>query len=264
MIVKDKSGKQIGSISGLPPIIDLKWDDAGCDCLVITDPPSDKSIGILYDFSVKTRKLRRITYGVSGNWKIGRRYVSVPIQNDLSARGELISGIAGCSKLLILDPAGHFSTTTQIGPLIMSNDFSPDGGKIAYIERMKDEYGDLELYVLKVMDISRHKVRTIAQGRRDPEFVWQSDKSLAVTTYDRYAVPTLSLMTLDGYVTKLLTARQYSKITPVGTPKVAGSVVYQSFTARQEADYREGDLWSVRPGGKPVLIHSIQPMKPRR
>jgi hypothetical protein len=254
LIVKDRKGVQIGAISGLPRIIDEKWDESGENLLLITDPPSDKSTGILYAYSTKDRRLQRITYGVQGNWTVGRRYVLISLSNPLVTSVSKDLGVGGWGRVLVLDSMNRFSAAMKIGGLIGTMEFSPGGGKIAYMEIEKDEFGDLEKYSIKVTDISTRKTRTLASGRMKPEFIWNGENRLVVTTYDSHAVPTLSLIGLDGSKTKLVTAKGYYRLTPIDYPTAHGRIVYESFTYGQ-AYIGDGDLWSVRPGEKPVRIY---------
>jgi hypothetical protein len=254
LVVKSKKGTPIGHLSGLPSIVDVKWDANGRDLLIITDPPSGKKTGILYIYSTRHRRLRRITYGVSGNWIVSRRYVLIKLRNDLVDNGVIAPGIEGWNKLLVLDPMRHFAEALKIGPLTAYERFSPGGGKIAYIARERDDRHGFEKYAVKVADISSGKERVLATGGRIPVFLWRGESHLAVTVYSPSMVSTLCLIGLNGNVTKLLTTNRYYDLTPVDSPRVPGSVVYKTRTP-EEAMFHKGDLWSVRPGCKPVLLN---------
>jgi len=131
--------------------------------------------------------------------------------------------------------------------------FSPDNRLIAVLELVKDEYGDIRNKKLAVLSMSSRKAKTLAVGRRKPAFAWAGNTSLAVTRYDKYAVPTLSLITVDGRVTKLVSNRSVARLIPLGFVGKSDFVVYKSDSSAMSGD-GEQVLWKVRPGSPPIRL----------
>lgn len=152
---------------------------------------------------------------------------------------------------IVLDKSRDFKCVANFGRLAQNLGWSPDSRRIVFYDTVKDEYGDYAKYALSIVDIPSGRVKQLVVTRRKSDCVWFGNDAVAAVTYDKYHVPTLSLYGIDGKVTKLMTTVEYATVKPLSTPIVPGSVVYQGLKSVGDA---EGELWSVKPGGKPVRI----------
>lgn len=154
-------------------------------------------------------------------------------------------------SVLVLDARGEYRETLLADGLCRDLAFSPDSGKVAFIELREDEFGDLSTNVFRAADLSTGRVRELLSSRRRIEWIWAGSDALAVVTYDRLAVPTLSLHGLDGTSKTLTTAGDYHRLTPLEYEAPPGRVIYRA-TVGFSGDART-ELWEVYPG---------QPAKP--
>jgi Tol biopolymer transport system component len=155
-------------------------------------------------------------------------------------------------RIGVYEPKG-FRRMMSVGALVLDASFSPDGSKIAFLEVEKDEYGDYELHTLKVADIRSQRVTVLAKNRRLISYLWAGSGRLAVAAQDKYSVSALSLVDVaTGNWTVLVKDRDVTNLRPLAWVASKGLVAY--CTSSGGATYPVSEIWSVRPGIKPVRL----------
>lgn len=152
-------------------------------------------------------------------------------------------------KLHVFDASQDFALVCAGGDLIGEYKPSPNCRRIAFRERVKDESGDYSNRSLGFIDLKSGEIKRLAVNRRDFGFEWAGDDHLALLSYDKYAAPSLSLISLDGD-TRLL-ARPASSGTRIQACLPDRQRVFFSTWTHEEGPY---ELWAVEPGSKPVRL----------
>lgn len=260
--VKDAKGKQVGKVSEseFAGFDSMQWSARG-DCFSFTsgvESLTDMGSG-LYVYFLKEHRHRNVTkLAISKSfWSGDGRYLAYISPTKETSKTSVDRALRDCGQLSILDSSNDFKRVARVGTMVSKAQSSQDGSRVAFIELLKDEYGDYATYAIKVLDIKPGRVGTLATSRREPKFIWAEDDSLAVATCDKYGVPSLSLLNVrDGVQTTLVTDRNYASIEPVGYALKQRTVVYTATTSR--AGQTPSDFWSVSPGRLPVRLFPKQ------
>ena len=207
----------------------------------------------LYLYSLEERKFRLLVRGVTGEpqWSSDGRYL-ICVRRSSAAKkmGTRVSGLLGV--VVVLDADRGFKTVLTTGELAGTIFLSPSNTRMAFVDRVKDEYGDLDNRALRVADLRTGRVQDIAVNRRKMYYMWVGDDALAVTTYDKYAVPTLSLIpATGGSGTRLVTAPSFARVEPAAYLPGRKRAVY---TATAASSKTLTELWAVEPGRNPVRL----------
>ena len=143
-----------------------------------------------------------------------------------------------------------FSNLKQLLPspnLVTEAKFSPDGNRLAFIELVKDEYGDFADYSLKVANIKSGAVNCVTVNRREPKYMWAGNGRLAVATCDKFAAPSVSLVDLiTGKSTRLATNREFAGFEPLAYVPSKSIIVYKAATS--VSGEKPEELWAAGPG----------------
>ena len=231
---------------------DAAWSPAG-DWLAFNSGAKDVTGGAANVYLPAENRLtclaRNVVRGPA--WSPDGRYLTLlqytPALRNLTGRVPSDSG-----KLTVLDARRDFRAVLN-SDIVTVFLFSPDGAKVAYTERVKD--GDAyQRYALRVADLATGRIRDISIGSRRPRYAWAWGDTLAVTTFDKYAVPTLSLVdTQTGRAAKLVTDRE-ANLLVAGHFVPSGKLV--AYTVSRTRDEMESpqELWTVIPGRTPVRV----------
>lgn len=254
LTVKTSKGEEIGAVmeSEMPGLSDVRWSPSEEYFAFMADVGEGTG---LYVYSLKQRKARLVARNVlrSYAWSDdGRLLVCVrtPTKSSKALPASLRSRYG---SMAVLDAVKEFKAALTVGELVGWFSISPSGSRAAYIERVKDEYGDFDSYSLRVADIATGRVRTLVTNRRTPRVAWAGDDAIAVTIYDKYAVPTLSLIDLkSGATVRLVTSEKLARIRPLACIPDRKRVIYAAETT-VSGDGPE-ELLAVEPGKRPVRL----------
>jgi len=207
----------------------------------------------LYLYSMEERKFRLLVRDVTGGpeWSSDGRYLICICRSPAAKKmGTRVSDLLGI--IVVLDADRGFKTVLTTGELAGTIFLSPSNARIAFVDRVRDEYGDLDNRALRVADLRTGRVQNIAVNRRKMYYMWVGDDALAVTTFDKYAVPTLSLIpATGGPAMKLVTTPQFARIDAAAYLPSRRRAVYTTTAASSESPT---ELWAVEPGRNPVRL----------
>ncbi|MBI3947364.1 MAG: hypothetical protein HY321_15680 [Armatimonadetes bacterium] len=260
LVVKDADGAELDSIpeSELPDLANVAWspvDDRFC----FTAASEEETY--LYVYTVAERRYRQVGGGpaILPQWSPDGRYLACVRKEDPPAKvPSRLRWRHG--PILALDARSDFRPAFTADGLCTDPCSSPDSARLAFERVRKDEFGDYGTRDLCVADLSSGRVRELLSSRRRIEWVWASGEALAATTCDRYGVPTLSLLHLDGTRAPLVTARDYDRLTPLEYEARAGRVIYRATTGA--SDWR-GELWEARSGRPAARLPADDPAHTR-
>jgi Tol biopolymer transport system component len=256
LIIKTAKGRKVAEVGvrHLNHALNVAWapDESGLTYEVF-DEYGEKRSG-LYFYSLKTRASRLLVQSrvVQTKWSPNRRFVAFT-QVRTAAKGMPESIRNRTGTLVILDGKASFKKVFTVGKLVKECWFSPDGGRIAFIELTKDEYGDYDNTALRVLDLRTGKSLDLATNRREFQVLWAGEGLLAMVAHDKYAVPSLALVSaVSGNRRVLAVHREFGYITPLAFLPDPQRVVY---TAADRSPY-EGpvELWAAEPGRKPARL----------
>lgn len=200
----------------------------------------------------KGRKLGRISPVIDAQWSPDSRYIACIMSGGRKPKdmpGYMQSRVG---RIHVYTPQ-KVTRVLSVAKLGYQVEFSPDGRRIAFIEIIKDEYGDHDLYALKVADIASRRVTLITTNRREPKFVWAGRGALAVSTYDKYAVPSVSLVDVATRKwIRLATDRRFAGFEPLASMPSKRLVAYKA--SWDVTGEQPEELWAARPGSAPVKL----------
>jgi hypothetical protein len=263
ILIKTKQGREVGRITGkdAPFLVssescEVAWSPTD-DIFAFAEIPGTDSVMDLRVYSVQDRKVRMLMKNAAGSpeWSPDGRYLVCLSQTSVGERIGRPSYDHGVVN--VLDARHGFRQVLKTGTVADMPVISQSGSMIAFVDRARDEFGDLDTYVLRAADIGSGKVRTIATSRRSIKFLWAGGM-IAVQTRDKYARPSLYLRSRDGArsVTLALDLDCYSLEPVVYVPK-AHRIVYIAHKGNSSDD-RPSELWAAEPGHKPVRLFPVK------
>ncbi|HUV05974.1 MAG TPA: hypothetical protein VMX94_12830 [Armatimonadota bacterium] len=264
IVIKTAKGRQVGELSGkqLQSLSDIAPtpDDAHLTYTVADSEESHGKEAGFYLYSIKTGKSKLLVKGPTRGpvrSPDGRFLVLICVQTRASkGLPESIRNRVG--TLVVLDGKRGFKRVFSGSKLVeglqsKSFQFSPAGGRIAFIELARDEYGGYDNTSLQVLDIESERVTTLVTGRRTPDFLWAGESAVAITTYNKFAVPTLSFVDLASLkATPLTTNPELSYMKPLAYIPTGRRVAYAA--SRHIPEEGPEELWAVEPGRQPVRL----------
>lgn len=256
ILIKDKKGGKALKLSerDIPDFMDVEWCPRKDVLSMKGDIKGTDNESGLYLYFVEDRKLRLIVRGLTGHswWSSDGRYLiclrQSPAAKKMARRTYDLLG-----TIVVLDADRGFKTVLSAGELADTVFLSPSNTRLAFIDRVKDEYGDLDNRALRVADLRTGRVNNVAVNRRKISYMWVGDDALAVTTYDKHAVPTLNLIpATGGSSTRLVTTPEFAFIQPAAYLPNRKLAVYVATTLT--SDDKPYELWAVQSGRKPVRL----------
>ena len=264
LIIKTAKGRRIAELGlrRLNHALNVAWapDESGLTYEVFDNDREERSG--LYLYSLKMHASKLIVAGDIGetSWSPDGRFLACK-QVDTSASKRLPESTRyRTGTLMILDPKRGFKQAFSVGKLVKDFWFSPKGSRVAFIELTRDEFGDYDNTTLRVLDLRTGKSLDLATNRREFQVLWAGEGLLAIVAHDKYAVPSLALVSaVSGNRRVLAVHREFGYITPLAFLPDPQRVVY---TAADRSPY-EGpvELWAAEPGRKPMRLF---PKKERR
>lgn len=194
-------------------------------------------------YTVSKNPVEWVTWSPDGRFIAGIRPMS-PKNKKLFGYKSIARG-----SLIIFDAENSYKKIVSPAKSAGSLKFSESGSKLAYTELVKDEYGDYAKYSLVVLDIQSGKTQTILSNYREPNFIWSEDDALLVSACDKYAVPSISLVTIrDGKITPIASDCEAAILEPLAyLPKQKTAVYRTCENASGDGTY---DLRLVKQGGR--------------
>ena len=266
LVIKTSKVSKLGEISdsGETSIDQAFWGTTDASFIYITSTEKDgESVYDLYIYSTEERKslllaqdivsgsgpmgMPRIRWFSNGRYLICMRRLPHEPKN-LPSSGRL----SNPGAVIILDPGKGAKPIRVFDRPVIGYLLSPSENRIAFIELAKDEYGDYENLSLNVADIRTGKINHLLTTRHMPAFIWAGEDALAVTTYDKFSVPTISLMNIDGRRTQLVSTKEYAQLEPLAYLPKYNRIVYKA--ADDTARFVDSELWSISPGKAPVRL----------
>ncbi|MHB0999521.1 MAG: hypothetical protein ACYC27_09765 [Armatimonadota bacterium] len=290
--VLDKSGREVGRVSCPEPIYNVSCR-YGAFLLTTRTSPDDKAVERIYRHKLGDKKCTLVADRIldSNDSMVGHIQgipdKEIPGQPKLTPNDKipktpeyLIFYEKPASppknypdyseerkerplKIILLDPQKALESVFSTGTYCIDYRIYPYGSKILYLELSKDELGDDSNYSLKVTDISKKKTYNIATNRRKPKYMWCGNNAIAVSAYDKYKIPTLSLFSLDtGKLTRLSADRNASVIIPERYDSSNGEIIFKTYPTNTQG-YGSEEWWRVHPGKKASrLPKSANPVMP--
>jgi hypothetical protein len=250
VILFTRSGKTLAEIDAPDPYLlrDAGWSPRSTACYVV-------DLGAPARFLVFRVGDRDFTTVVAGQvdevqWSADGRYLAcIACRTPASLPSYVAMGVG----VVRVYDASSLKQVLSTARLASGAKLSPDGNRIAFVEIVRDEYGDYAKYDLRVADIRSGRVISIATNRREPKYAWAGNDRVSVVTYDRYAVPTLSMVDVaTRKTTTLATSREFARFEPVAYIASKQLVAYKASTGIEGEKPEE--LWAARPGGAPVPL----------
>jgi len=267
IVIRTAKGRLLGKLSGrqLQGMAEIAPapDDAHLIYVVADSEESrGKEVGF-YLYSIKSGKSTLLVRGPTRGpvrSPDGRFLALIRVQTRVSkGLPEFTRNQAG--TLVVLDGKRGFKKVFSGGKLVKSLQFSPAGRRIAVLEIARDEYGSHDNTSLRALDIESGRVATLVTGRRAPDLLWAGEGALAVTTYNKFAVPTLSLVDSASLkATHLTTNPELSYIKPLAYIPTGRRVAYVA--SRHIPEEGPEELWAVEPGGRPMRLIPGKGYKP--
>lgn len=259
VILRNAKGEKLGVVSeaevqGLANIVWSPSDDYFTFTGVISGAAEPKSG--LYVYSVKQRKHQLVARGVRTvpQWSDDGRLLAC-LRTETEASKDLPESVQRSrGTVMVFDVGRGSKRVLAVGELAGKFALSPIGAGVVFTELVKDEYGDFDSYALRTADVRTGSVHDLLTNRREPVYAWAGDDALAVTTFDKYAVPTLNLVgAAGGRPTALVTARDFARFKPLAYLPMQRRVVYKASASVRDYDSPE-ELWAVEPGRRPVRL----------
>lgn len=245
--VVDKKGKKLATIElSAEEDCDAGWSPTSQACYVVSSG--------LHVYKAGSSRFTRIAGGArdEAQWSSDGRYLACIATGG--KKPENISRFAANSTgILRVYEFPSFKRVLSTGRLAYCIKFSPDVNKIAFREMAKDEYGDYSNYDLRVAEIKSGQVHSILVNRREPWFVWAGNGSIAASIYDKYAVPSVSLIDIaTRKQTRLVADRGFAMFGPLAYVPSEQLVAYKA-SLGVTGEMPE-ELWTAKPGGGPVRL----------
>ena len=259
VILRNAKGEKLGVVSetevqGLTGIVWSPSDEYFTFIGVVRGSAEPKSG--LYVYSVKQRKHQLVARGVRTvpQWSDDGRLLAC-LRTETEASKDLPDSVQRSrGTVMVFDAGSGFKRVLAVGELAGKFALSPIGARVVFTELVKDEYGDFDSFVLRTADVRTGSVHDLLTNRREPVYAWAGDDALAVTTFDKYAVPALSLVgAAGGRPIQLLTARDFARFKPLAYLPMQRRVVYKASASVRDYDSPE-ELWAVEPGRGPVRL----------
>ena len=257
-MLEDSKGKELDVLSGsgIPDLSDVVWSPTEENFAFAADVADDKDDGRgLYAYSIKERKRRLIVSGstLAPEWSADGRFL-ICLKTSTPASEKLRDAVRrNHGTIIVLHAHSGFKPVLTAGKLAGYPTPSPTGTKIAFMELLQDEYGDFDNHSLQVTDIATGRIQKLLTNRREPLYIWAGDNTVAATTYDKYAVPTLSLVSLpDGTERQLVTARDFAGLEPLAYLSEQTRIIYKA--AERLSDIEAEELWAVEAGRQPLRL----------
>ena len=208
----------------------------------------------LFVFGIRNRKFRLAVRGPVGEpqWSSDGRYIACIMTGSEKPESIPESVQSRVGYLRVYESS---SLRQMLSPKKIALDakFSPDGRYVAFIELVKDEYGEFANFALKVANIRSGGVVSIVVNRREPNYAWAGNGRLAVVTYDKFAVPSLGLVDLaTRKSTRLATSHGFASFEPLAYVSSENIVAYKAATSI--SGEKPEELWAARPGSAPMRL----------
>ncbi|MHB0999524.1 MAG: hypothetical protein ACYC27_09780 [Armatimonadota bacterium] len=248
--VLDKTGKVVGRLSCPEPIYNVHSGNGAI--LLLTRKSASGSDAGIYRYKIGDAKPALVTGRADDIYKLtdDKKYMicrEKPLNEPKN--GPHYSGFSNPVKIILLDAASGFEPVFSTSEYSGRYTISPSGDKIVYIELAKDEYGDMGNFSLKVADIRKNKVQNIVMSRRIPGYMWCGNDALAVTTYDKFNIPTLNRYALDvGKLIPLVTDRNVAAIEPDKYNSSTREITYKTYPSNTR-NPGDAEIWAIRLGG---------------
>lgn len=245
--VVDKKGKKLATIElSEDEDCDAGWSPTSQACYVVSSG--------LHVYKVGSSRFTRIAGGArdEAQWSSDGRYLAC-IATGGKKPEHISRFVANSTGIVRVYEFPSFKQVLSTGTLASEIKFSLDGSRIAFLERTKDEYGDYSNYDLRVAEVKARRVYSVLVNRREPKFVWAGNGSIAASSYDKYAVPSVSLIDIaTRKQTRLASDRGFALFEPLAYVPSRQLVAYKaSYGVTGE---KPEELWTVRLGGGPVRL----------
>lgn len=235
-------------------IMELSWNPKR-DILLISVSGAYKGKPSLLVYNPENKERRIVSKDPVGQarWSPDGRLVVCIKPLSREEGKELGYNGTGRGSVIVFDANNGYKQTAAQAKLVSGIVFSKSGERLAFTKLVKDKYGDYASHSLVVLDIDSGKTRTILTNYREPKFIWSGDEYLLVSTCDKYAAPSLSLVTVsNGKIEHLSSDREAAVLQPLAYLQKYNTAVYRTF----ENANMDGicDLWLAKQGGEPVKL----------
>lgn len=267
IIIKDSKGSTLARTSFKSRVANVLWSGDQQSVLIMTiDDTINNSVSHIYRYSLKNNKQEIIADNALYDWntvKIPNQYVICREKsNELTDQTIYSSSVREPSSIIFLDAKTLMKVFTS-GQNCGDYTLSSDAKCIAYIQLVKDKYGDYYRIDLKVANIRVGKVMNPAYGWRPLKYIWADSKSIIYVEPNKYDLLSIRKFNID-------TGKKKTFISDLSVPAIKldaydkkTGILYYKVLDTHLSSTDDPVTWAVSLGRKPISSEQKSFPKPK-